>query len=1133
VAGSRAEQGHAELLRRIAAAGSRWRRRAAWAGACRALALIVPALAAEVVADAVTLLPPPVRVAWLVAVAAVAVWTVVAFVVRPALKRLDAVGIAAEIEAHHPELGERLESAAELWDKRGASRLGYSVELIDALIEKAVGESAGIDFAKAGADLRLGRWCRVLGAVAAVSAIALALTGARLGPAVARLARPLAADGAPRIVIEVEPGDARLVSGDDLSITARIRRPDTAPGIPGAALPTPVVRFEFEGEAPGDKPMSSADDGSFRATFSGVRTPLRYAVAAGDEKSRRFSVEVIDRPFVAGIRLDYEFPRYSGLLPRTVDENNGDITALAGTRVTITVSASKALDRAELVFGTGARQKLERAGRDAFRTTVAVTGNAAYSIEIVDRDGLTNPDAAAWSIVAVRDEYPLVRIVEPGEDRTAPSDMVLPIAVSAVDDYGISGLVIRYSIEGTTDEGALPLTDPSERGLREVAREARWDLAETGAVPGQMLIYFAEVTDNDAVSGPKVARSESYLVRFPSIAEMYSRVTGEQDSIAGQLEELLDEQADVREQFDDLKEEMKSDPSLDWQEEERIESALERQEKVADEVTDVAQRLDDLAGEMSETDRITLDALEKTEEIARLLDEVATDEMRELLAKIRDAMADIRPEQLATAMEQMSLTQDDYLRRLEQTLNLLRRAKAEQQLADVANRAEDLAEREGRVAEEASQNPDGERSQQLAAEQAALKEEVEKLKADLAKAAEDMGKVDEATAAEMRSAESEMEEAGTTTKMERGRAKLAESKPGEAAESCQAAADDLKALFTRVSSCQGGMACSIQKQDREATLRAVDELLGVSAEQEKVVDAVETRDRIPRSQIVELVAKQADLAEALSSVASRLFTVSKDSFVINPTIYRAIGVVQATMMRAASKIAAGGSTPGRKEARDALGSVNSLVVTLLTSSQTSSPSAGGSALQQLMQQLQALSERQSSLNDMTQELQRQTEELGMGQQVNRQLADMKAAQERLLEDARRLARELGDRREILGRLDDTVDEMEKTVAEMERSGASQGTVDRQKRILSRLLDAQRSLRRRDYTRERISRVGENYERGRPGALPDDVTRATQELREDLLRAMERAYPSEYRDLIRAYFEGLSQDAGAGGGRGGR
>jgi hypothetical protein len=872
--------------------------------------------------------------------------------------------------------------------------------------------------------------------------------------------------------------------------------------------------------------MSPSAEGTHRAVVVAARAPFRYAVTAGGATSRWYSVEVIDRPFVAGIRLDYEFPFYSGLLPRTVDENSGDITALSGARVTVTVTPSKPLESAALVFATGERRVLERSSEGGYRTTLTVSANASYCIGLLDRDGLSNPDPASWSIVAVRDEQPLVRIVRPGADVSAPADMVLPVAVSAVDDYGVSRLVLRYAVEGTADEGALPLHAPS--GRREASAEASWDLRGTGALPGATIVYFAEVTDNDAVTGPKTARSESYVVRVPSIAEMYSRVTEQQDDIADDLEDLLAEQEEVRDEFEELREEQKSDPSMDWQEEERVEAAVERQEKLADEVVETAYRLDDLAADMSESDRVTLDALEKTQEISRLLEEVATDEMRELLESIRQAMDDVRPEQLASAMEQLSLTQDDYLRRLEQTLNLLKRVKAEQELADVANRAEDLAGREERLAEEAAGRKDGERCDALAAEQAGLKQEAEELLADLAKAADDMAQVDERTAAEMQAAAEEMEVAGTLAKMEQGRSKLADAKPTEAAEACQSASNDLKTLFTRTSACRGGAACSVQKRDREATLRAVDEVLGVSAEQERILEAVDTRDRIPRSEIVELVAKQADLVASLEDVARRLFTVSKDSFVIDPVVYRMIGIVQATMTRAATEIASGGSRPGRKQAREALGSVNTLVVNLLTSTQKSSASSGGSALEQLMQQLQSMAERQQALNDMTQGLEQRSDQMGMGPQMSRQIAEMKAAQERLAEEARRLAKEFGDRRDVLGRLDEMADDMEEALAEMGRSGASQETVDRQKRILSRLLDAQRSLRRRDYMRERLSRPGEEVGREAPGALPEGVTRATEELREDLLRAMERSYPAEYRDLIRAYFDGLARDAGGGG-----
>jgi hypothetical protein len=279
---------------------------------------------------------------------------------------------------------------------------------------------------------------------------------------------------------------------------------------------------------------------------------------------------------------------------------------------------------------------------------------------------------------------------------------------------------------------------------------------------------------------------------------------------------------------------------------------------------------------------------------------------------------------------------------------------------------------------------------------------------------------------------------------------------------------------------------------------------------------------------VELVAKEADLAESMGAIANRMFEVSKDSYVIDPGVYRSFGHVQMMMTRAASGIADGGSAAGLREARQALGSVNALIVGLLTSNQSSSGSSGG-ALDQLMQQLQQMSGQQSRLNEMTEELRSLMEQMGMSQGFERQLAEMKATQEQLLEEARRLAREFGDRREVLGRLDDTADEMERTLEEMERSGASQETIDRQQRILSRLLDAQRSIRRRDYTRRRASTEGGAYARSGPEGLPEDVARVTQELREDLLRAMQKGYPTEYRQLIRAYFDNLTEDVGSGGG----
>ncbi len=1120
-----AEQGHKELVRRIRAAGDRWKKQAALVGLLRLAAALVCALALLVVLEALIILPPFVRVAWLGGALLLLAGGAWFWVARPLVRPFDAVELAARVEERLPQLGERLESSAELWEKRGTGRHGYSVELIDALILRTVAEAAGVDFQIAPRPEHTRLVVRVSLVLMLVAAAGTALLGSGLRPALTRLARPLRVPDAPVVTFDVQPGDVTLVSGGDLHVTASVE---------GAFRGLPTLAFEFEGEAlstlemtPGAVAAAGETGLQVRATLSDIRSGLDYSVRAGDHSSRTYAVTVVEYPFVTSIRLDYEYPRYSALLPRTVDENSGDITALRGTLVDVTIATSKPVARAELVMGGGERVPMSGRSARSFTGTVAVRSDVGYYIEMEDTDGLRNPDPPRYSIVAIRDEHPLVKIVQPGEDSEAPRGMLLPVVMSAIDDYGVSALSLRYSLEGSSEEGVVRLEEPGWAGPRELTRETSWDLSETGLLPGRSLVYYAEVTDNDQITGPKSSRSESYVVRFPSMAELYSDVQSEHDDIAYELGELLEEQQVLREQFEDMQEEIRSEPEMDWQEEEQVESALDRQEALAEDVVRMADRLSDLTDSMSETDRITIETLEKVEEIQRLMDEVSTDEMRELLESIREAMERVSPEDVSKAMENLSITQDDYLKRLEQTLNLLKRAKAEQQLSDIANRAEDLAAREEQLAREAERSDSDSRSEALAEEQRELQAELDKLKEDLARAIEEMSKVDPSAAREMAEAASEMEASKISEKMEQARSKLAESKASEASEMCQSAANDLLALFTKLSSCQGGMSCNLQKRDREATLRAIDELLGVSSEQEEILTAVEGRHRIPRPELVELVAKEADLVEAMSAIANRMFQVSKDSFVIDPGIYRSFGAVQMAMTRAASNIAAGGSAAGQKEARAALGSINALIVGLLTSNQSSSGAAGG-AMNQLMQQLQQMGEDQSRLNDMTEALRQQMEQLGMSAGMERQLAEMRGLQESILEEARRLADEFGSRREILGRLDDTVDEMEGALEEMQRSGASQETVDRQKRILSRLLDAQRSLRRRDHTRERTSETAEEYARTRPGELSSDIERVTQELREDLLRAMQRGYPSEYRELIRAYFHGLTNDVAGEG-----
>jgi chromosome segregation ATPase len=210
---------------------------------------------------------------------------------------------------------------------------------------------------------------------------------------------------------------------------------------------------------------------------------------------------------------------------------------------------------------------------------------------------------------------------------------------------------------------------------------------------------------------------------------------------------------------------------------------------------------------------------------------------------------------------------------------------------------------------------------------------------------------------------------------------------------------------------------------------------------------------------------------------------------------------------------------GRAQGEAAYGILNKVVVELNRSSSSScSKPGGGQGAQQRMQDLMG---RQQQLNDMTRQLQQQIpnpQNLSPEQraQMGRLLGEQQSIQQQL-QDIERQARE---QRELLGRMDKLQDEMHEVVQDMESQQLDEETLRVQEKIVSRMLDAQRSLHKRDFNEERQSRTGEEiYSKG--GKMPADADKL-KKLHRDIDRALRDGTPEEYQDLVREYFRAISE-----------
>jgi TolA-binding protein len=120
-----------------------------------------------------------------------------------------------------------------------------------------------------------------------------------------------------------------------------------------------------------------------------------------------------------------------------------------------------------------------------------------------------------------------------------------------------------------------------------------------------------------------------------------------------------------------------------------------------------------------------------------------------------------------------------------------------------------------------------------------------------------------------------------------------------------------------------------------------------------------------------------------------------------------------------------------------------------------------------------------------------------------------------------IAKESAGTHELMGKLDDMAGTMEDVAKDLEKAKLDDEVLERQEKILTRMLDSQRSMRRRDYKRERMSETAGDVKALAPQNFEGE-TDETQAILRMIQRAMQEKGPAEYEELIRQYFRALSR-----------
>ena len=425
--------------------------------------------------------------------------------------------------------------------------------------------------------------------------------------------------------------------------------------------------------------------------------------------------------------------------------------------------------------------------------------------------------------------------------------------------------------------------------------------------------------------------------------------------------------------------------------------------------------------------------------------------------------------------------------------------------------------------QEGGEQQDASDQESLAQEQERSAEEMEAIEKRLEELKQQMEELRNAPKQEMEDLSQQLERQALPEEMKKNADQLRNGELQPAQQGQQQMQQQLQQMQSRLQQMQQSMQ-GRQMQINIAGLRqALSDVLTLSERQELLRS--EVRGLSADSPMLRNFAqRQVELGEGLSTVVDSLRSLAREIPQMTREVQKHAGEALREMSSATEAMAdrvarrAGGHQKG---AMTQLNELALLLSDLLNQMMNASSGSGGSmSMQQMIRQMQQMAGQQQQLNRQIQQLLNDMQGNRLTQDMQDRLRQLAGQQEQIRNQLRQLSRDRNLRNNVLGDLNRIAEQMEETIRELQQKRFNRKTVQRQQQILTRLLDATRSLQERGREKKRESREGKEFTRPSPGELTP--AEEAEKLRRDLLRALDSGYAPDYEELIKRYFELLQR-----------
>ena len=891
---------------------------------------------------------------------------------------------------------------------------------------------------------------------------------------------------------EIMNDELKIVEGDDFNLSLKTS---------GKSSPE-QLKINFNGTV---QRMKKNSENNFSFLFNNVQSTFSFFMFDETLKSQNYVIEVLPRAKTENIKMTVSPPAHNKSSKR-IYNNSGSIDVTEGSLVKWEVQTAQAEDLKFIIGDTEHDVVADDDGVFVFKKYIF--DNTNYQI-LISNSNMVNGDTTFYNLKVIKDRHPAIDIELNDENENIISGFV-------TDDYGFSSLVFvcEDNFEKKSDTIKINIDSRAQSFVYNVDDITR----SFGNVDEALKCYFV-ICDNDAVNNLKCTNSEQMYLSPKSADQAQNEFTENINDVKNEIALELDELDELKMELEEYEKKLIGADSLDWRDKKKLDEILKKQKAFEEKIDELKNKTQQSFEELNTFSQPSDDIIKKQKELERLFDEIMSQEMKDLFKELNELKDELDKNELQKKIQELQLSNEDLEKELDRNLEILKQVEFDQKLENLINETKELSKNQLDLSKDTLNINEKLKAQEN------YNNDFNKIKNDI----KDLNQLNSSLENKNKISDTKDIEKNIDEKLNKVTEQLKNKNQKGASKNQKKVSDELMELANMFDKMKKDNEETQNYEDMDALRQILENLVYFSIEEEGLMLEFEGLEK-DNPQYVSMMHRQQELRDASYIIEDSLFALSKRVPQISSKVNSEINAINSKTLSAINNLRERYTVKAVKDQQFVMTSANNLAVMLSeilksmqeemasdlpSSQQCEKPGKGSPKPGDLKRMQKELNEQ---IEKMKEQMLKGEKENMQGGKISKELVEMLAKQELIRSSLEELRKNMEDK-DSVEKLNELIEEMEETEKDIANKKLRNVSLNRQKEILTKLLELDDALRKQGDDDARESKTNESlYEK----ILIEELKKLEiEKLKQtEMLKTQPGNLNNHYKKLVDDYFNKL-------------